>query len=802
MYAAPGAGNCTRCADPNAVATAADDGRGSSCACPLGWGQRFAPVAPVLYGQPTPAPVPICDECVQNLGPPLANVNGVSQYCTVCKGGWMQGVTRGGSTDATCTRCALGFYAPEGSDRCYPCPAGTTTLTLAGATQAFQCVPCPAGVSWSDGKGGPCKPCTAISCDMGLRVEGCTPTANAKCVKCDAGTVQVRRSQPFSVVTTHCPACFAGCYGNLSTGFDNQPCTNMVDTVCLCARGFSTNQSSSARLDALRCSACPQGHFSNGGPAPVKCLKCANGTYAPPGFGSCYDCADELGVAVADTPNDPGDGRTCTCPGGYSQAGRGATSQCAVCGAGRASLPGDASCTTCAAGSFVSAEDSLAGVQCALCPPGYFSGAGAGECLPCFPGSFAAFAGQPACDPCAVGTFQEWEAMTLCFPCPPGTTSPAGASNQTRQCLAPVPDPTFSPVPAMTRAYASASAEPNSLQVRGALLISPPAPVAAFASAQTVADLAAGVRAAVAAILLRGGSPDYGDLGMTVAVTGITDVATGVAVFRTASGWNRRRLLAVRGAAGTGAGAGDEGGDGDEGGGAGLLGTDADADADADAVADTVAGLAYDNGAAGSLGAGASPPPPQQPQRRRQRRLQIAGASGLKIDYVVQLWQNVSSARVQRAIRFAVSGALPDGTPGAGASFAALALEQTQAAAQASRNAQLLSGLTYATASIAAPSMDAPAPPPPETHAGSISLGFFGLLALVVAVAYLWLYELPRRRSARIAAEEAAIEAAQKAPPPPPPPPPIYWGSNLVPAAAPEDPRPPRHAHPIVLDGH
>ena len=396
----PGEGNCTKCADPYASASELDDGTGSPCTCPTGWGQRMATPPVIQYGQPTPAPVPICDRCESGFSPTGYNVFGVNSYCVQCAAGWFQTkLGAAGNAPSKCTMCSAGFYANSGQrDKCLPCPAGTSSLP-GYASQAADCTPCPLGVSWSAGKGGACKPCTPISCGKGLRNLACSATQDASCVPCAPNTVQIHNSQPATTLNTSCPACYSNCSGDASSGYWNTPCTNLVDTVCLCAGGYSSLQPSNTTLSALKCHACRNGQYSAGGPAPVRCVDCFNGTFSPPGSHGCMQCQDVLGVAYADTPNDPGDGSTCTCPGGYSQDGFGEPSQCSPCGGGAVSQPGDSFCTTCEAGTFASEEDSLNGLfPCTPCAPGTFSSAGAAACLPCFPGSFAAFGGAiPYC---------------------------------------------------------------------------------------------------------------------------------------------------------------------------------------------------------------------------------------------------------------------------------------------------------------------------------------------------------------------------------------------------------------------
>ena len=210
-FAAQGAGNCSYCNDPHASATALDDGRGTSCACPFGWGQRIAVPTRAPYGQPTPAPVPVCDKCLAFNGPTQPNVNGETQPCSACAAGWFMTAPLYGTNGVACAICPIGFYSSPSTGGCKACPAGTTTLVAGGATKASECVACPAGVSWSAGKGGPCLPCVAQACDRGMRVQGCSPSAQAACVPCDAGTVQTDRHQPASVVTTRCPACYNQC---------------------------------------------------------------------------------------------------------------------------------------------------------------------------------------------------------------------------------------------------------------------------------------------------------------------------------------------------------------------------------------------------------------------------------------------------------------------------------------------------------------------------------------------------------------------------------------------------------------
>lgn len=95
---------------------------------------------------------------------------------------------------------------------------------------------------------------------------------------------------------------------------------------------------------------------------------------------------------------------TQNCPAGTVNGANAATS-CTPCGVGKFSLAGDATCSSCPAGTFAATV-------------------GSASCLPCPPGRYTAATGQAACTPCAAGTYQPLAGQQQCQTC---AGAPAGS---------------------------------------------------------------------------------------------------------------------------------------------------------------------------------------------------------------------------------------------------------------------------------------------------------------------------------------------------------------------------------------
>jgi hypothetical protein len=234
----------------------------------------------------------------------------------------------------------------------------------------------------------------------------------------------------------------------------------------------------------------------------------------------CTPCDGEGQVVVAACT--PLTDAVCGCDAGYVHVAdtggdSGVPFECSMCGAGTAAAAGAAACSTCA--------------------PGSAAAAGSGECTPCtFGVSFANASGAAECAACRTCSGALPVLTSACRLVADATCGALGASP--------------SSLPRQPSTAPSASASPGTQAVAGALTFSG-VPVEAFANPATLALLAASITSSVTASLnaAAAGGNSSGGSKCSVAITGITDVATGAQLY-SAPGSRRRRLVAAPGSMG------------------------------------------------------------------------------------------------------------------------------------------------------------------------------------------------------------------------------------------------------------
>jgi hypothetical protein len=449
----------------------------------------------------------------------------------------------------TCRMCLQGWFAPPGSNKCFPCAAGTTTeLGKLAGSQAECTETCKLSLTYSTGSGGACRNCTTARCPPGKRVQGCTTTEDSKCLDCPSGSFSVKGVS--GIFNTTCTACYDKC-GILTTNVEERQkayspayCSTTVDTVCQCSSGYYRN-STAKLLSDLVCKSCKVNEYSFGGADSI-CLPCPNGTFAPAGrYGLCVTCSDEN--AIANTQIDPGDGRTCLCAAGYAQTGTGKTSTCTYCGAGAFATRGSPTCTVCKAGQFMSEEDSLSTTttRCGVCGPGTYSPTErSASCYECALGYFNPLSGASKCEPCPIGFFNRDVGKWRCEMCPAGKTTLFLGGNSSNACVDIPPGFRVSSLPRVSPALATPTALPGTVTVLGAIEFST-VPASAFGSVQSISDLEASILSVISKrVSVTGQETD----GMDVKVRSVKVLKTGETIFyavgRDAA---RRRLQSAAG---------------------------------------------------------------------------------------------------------------------------------------------------------------------------------------------------------------------------------------------------------------
>lgn len=350
--------------------------------------------------------------------------------CSKCVAGTFK-LTEG---SAACEQCPRDTYAGAGSSACAACPvdsfsaAGSTVLAnctcaagFGAAFEPFACAACAPGSAKLAGNS------QCVACTAGLFADR---SAMQACVTCPADTYS-------SLGSAACQACAANEFSAPgSDSSDDCLCDAGYyrrDTACAkCAIGFFRN-TSHALSGSAECVACPAG-YSTQSAATVSqsdCYLCPADNYVlSTGSGNeCVQCG-------ANAQSNAGTVDGCLCDAGFERT----DAVCAPCEYGyHKHLPGNHSCTACAAGQqgiLNHPEVAALGASgaCEPCPADtYWSAAGA-PCAPC-PANSHAPEGSTSADQCLCHAGYELRPQTVgsvvhmaCAPCTAGYAKP-GVSN-------------------------------------------------------------------------------------------------------------------------------------------------------------------------------------------------------------------------------------------------------------------------------------------------------------------------------------------------------------------------------------
>eukprot|EP01034_Spumella_vulgaris_P024040 gene24040-30337_t len=179
--------------------------------------------------------------------------------------------------------------------------------------------------------------------------------------------------------------------------------------------------SSSATEGADSCT-CNAGYAQSGTGTGLTCTVCPDGAYSLAGDATCTSCS------AGTISTSPVSGTCTTCAAGrFSTAG---ASVCSTCPAGQYSAANSETCSMCTAGSA-----SVAGSdQCTACTAGQYSLAGAPVCLSCAAGTVSATDSSTSCAVCPAGQFATGTEQTVCSNCPIGQYSAQEKSGTCTSC--------------------------------------------------------------------------------------------------------------------------------------------------------------------------------------------------------------------------------------------------------------------------------------------------------------------------------------------------------------------------------
>ena len=222
--------------------------------------------------------------------------------------------------------------------------------------------------------------------------------ANGKCIACSKGTYKPDGS------LSECLNCPPDSY---------QPSTSAID--CLqCTPGYYCAEGAVLALP------CPGGTRMNKSLAVMTreedCIVCPIGTACPVGSEKAIPC----GAGTYSDIERQASCRSCA-PGSFADA-EGATA-CKQCEAGGYCPRGASIPLPCKAGFFSDRNNLSLASQCERCLVGYACTTGSIESAPCSPGSIAPTIGLATCQPCQPGTFQPDFGGVSCLGCGAGNYS-------------------------------------------------------------------------------------------------------------------------------------------------------------------------------------------------------------------------------------------------------------------------------------------------------------------------------------------------------------------------------------------
>ena len=439
---------------------------------------------------------------------------------------------------STCTACSTGQFAPAGAGFCTDCP--TNSNGSPPGADITACV-CKSGYWSASGHamlGADCSPWSKQCPTAGTfyAVAG-SVNSDITCTTCGANTFQaspmvVTSGGPAAACASPCTTC-AG-VGQTTT---STACAATHDALCTCVAGYS--RPAPAVSASLTCTQCTSGHYAASG--ATSCAVCSAGQYAAAGASFCTDCPSHSNQAA------PGaDINACVCNSGYWSASGHATLgadcspwsiQCPTAGtfyAVAGSVNSDITCTTCGANTFQAAPMLVSSGVKAACL-GVCTAVGAGQRVLAACTSVA----NTTIASCAFNTFSALgtqsstcPACSTCSGSLPSMLAPCSLSVDTL-CGAAGTSP--NPIPVQAPIAASPSAMQGSTAVPGALTLSAVSR-SALADPDVLALLTSAITASVQSSLPSNAAS------ISVAITSITDVATGVIIFGGAGAGIHRRL--------------------------------------------------------------------------------------------------------------------------------------------------------------------------------------------------------------------------------------------------------------------
>ena len=475
---------CTVC-PPDTTTALTGAGSIDKCGCAWGFtGPNAGPCEPCAAGKYKEVVGNVlCSNCPYHSSSPSKTLNNLDcrcnagytgdngKECVACD----PGKFKEEPGDHTCSTCAYDTYSTGGAPVCTECPANSTAAPASEALAACFCVLGYTGALGIANDGATCEPCPAGTYKS---VHG-----NVACEPCPADQYQ---AEPGSSACTTCPA------GTFSAK------ESMSLSNCSCQKGFTPTDDVSctpclpgtfkAQAGAGSCTSCPPGKYSSGSQQVSEhaCQECpafswsqaASETvldcvcklgYVGPDGGLCQACpSGSFGVAFSDTKgcqpcpdhshhNMPGSSDTgaCMCNAGYTglpSVGK----ACVPCASGTFKAePGNATCQSCARGTynpFVASNGVSACLECpthsstmlearnsisdCVCNAGHAGNIGE-PCAPCAAGTFKATTGSQSCLHCKAGKFGPEVAQVsedACSSCPPNSFSPS-ASSSVAMCI-------------------------------------------------------------------------------------------------------------------------------------------------------------------------------------------------------------------------------------------------------------------------------------------------------------------------------------------------------------------------------
>ena len=462
--------------------------------------------------------------------------------------------------------CKAGFYGTPtttGASGCAACPTGAAYgTTTAGSTQCT----CASGYAWSSVSSTCVLTCTDTNSQISGEGDSCvcqagfygTPTAsgNSGCIAqsatCGAGKYySAAAGGALDRVCTDCPA------GSFLLASELQPSTYI-------SAGTTVRSYQDATACHTQAATCAAGTFyaiAATTTADRTCTPCGAGTFAAAATPSTY--------ATTIAASCPSQSATCAAGTFYATAATTTADRvCTPCGAGTfaaASTPSTyyttgttlrvtaTSSTACVVCPTTSAYGSTpAGSSACVCAQNYYasvdansnpvclacSAAGAGQRVlavcaqtsntviaSCAYNTFSVLGVQSAaCPTCSICSGDKPVTLEPCLPTADTICGAAGASPSKLPKQAPI--------------AASPSATPGTTAVAGALALTSVS-LSALADPHVLDLLTTAISASVQASLAPGSAS------VSVAITSITDIATGVAIFAGAGAASRRRLQAA-----------------------------------------------------------------------------------------------------------------------------------------------------------------------------------------------------------------------------------------------------------------